>query len=55
MLSLEGLSRLARHVVRSFVGSAPTGTDATFNWREAIPGQMKAELAPQYWIWRPTA
>ena len=53
MLSLEGLSRLARHVVRSFVASAPTGTDSTFNWREAIPGQMKAELAPQYWIWRP--
>ena len=23
------------------------------NWRAAIPGQMKAELAPQYWIWRP--
>jgi hypothetical protein len=53
MLSLEGLSRLARHVVHSYVASAPTGTDATFNWRAAIPGQMKAELAPQYWIWRP--
>jgi hypothetical protein len=53
MLSLEGLSRLARHVVRSYVASAPTGTDATFNWRAAIPGQMKAKLAPQFWIWRP--
>jgi hypothetical protein len=53
MLALEGLSRLARHIVHSYVGSAPTGTDATFNWREAIPGQMKAELAPQYWVWRP--
>jgi hypothetical protein len=52
MLSLEGLSRLARHVVRSYVVSAPTGTDATFNWRAAIPGQMTAELAPQYWIWQ---
>jgi hypothetical protein len=53
MLSLEGLSRLARHVVRSYIASAPTETDAIFNWRAAIPGQMKAELAPQYWIWRP--
>ena len=53
MLSLEGLSRLARHVVRSYVTSAPTGTDATFNWRAAIPGQMMAELAAQYWIWQP--
>ena len=53
LLSLEGLSRLARHVVRSYIASAPTGTDTNFSWREAIPGQMKAELAPQYWIWRP--
>jgi hypothetical protein len=53
MLSLEGLSQLARHVVRSYVASAPTDTDTTFNWRAAIPGQMKAELAPQYWVWRP--
>lgn len=53
MLSLEGLSRVARHVVRSYVASAPTGTDTTFNWRAAIPGQMQAELAPQYWIWQP--
>jgi hypothetical protein len=53
MLSLEGLSRLARHVVRSYVASAPTGTDTTFNWREAVPGQLKAELAPEYWIWAP--
>ena len=53
MLSLEGLSRLARHVVHSYIATAPTGTDDTFNWREAIPGQMKAELAPEYWIWTP--
>lgn len=53
MLSLEGLSRLARHVVRSYVASAPAGIDVTFNWRAALPGQMKAELAPQYWVWQP--
>jgi hypothetical protein len=52
MLSLEGLSRLARHVVRSYIASAPTGTDATFNWRAALPGQVQARLAPQYWIWQ---
>ncbi len=51
MLSLEGLSRLARHVVRSYVASAPTGTDDTFNWRAAVPGQLKVELAPEYWVW----
>jgi hypothetical protein len=41
MLSLEGLSRLARHVVRSYVASAPTETDATFNWRAASPKTLR--------------
>lgn len=53
MLSLEGLSRLARHVVRSYVASAPTETDVTFNWRDAVPGQVKVRLAPQYLVWVP--
>jgi hypothetical protein len=53
MLSLEGLSRLARHVVRAYISSAPTGIDVTFNWREAVPGQIKARLAPEYWVWTP--
>jgi hypothetical protein len=51
MLSHEGLARLARHVVRSYVHSAPLGVDATFNWRASLPGQVRMPLAPQYWIW----
>jgi len=51
MLSLEGLARLARHVVRSYVDRAPAGVDPTFNWRASLPGQVRMQLAPQYWIW----
>jgi hypothetical protein len=50
MLSLEGLARLARHVVRNYVGAAPTGTDQTFDWRASLPGRIRVQLAPQYWI-----
>jgi hypothetical protein len=51
MLSLEGLARLARHVVRSYVDRAPTEIDRTFNWRASLPGQVRMQLAPQYWVW----
>lgn len=51
MLSHEGLARLARHVVRSYVDRAPVEVDPTFNWRDSLPGQVRMHLAPQYWIW----
>jgi hypothetical protein len=52
ILTLEGLSRLARHVVRSFVDEAPTDVDLDFDWRVAVPGQMTVTLAPEYWLWK---
>lgn len=51
MLSLEGLARLARHVVTSYVDRAPLEFDATFNWRASLPGQVLMRVAPQYWVW----
>lgn len=50
LLSLEGLARLARHVVRRFVARAPKGKDASFNYRSALPGIIRARWAAQYWI-----
>ena len=55
MLSLEGLARLARHVVRSYVGRAPVEHEMSFNWRASIPGQVHMRVAPQYWIWNADA
>jgi hypothetical protein len=51
MLSLEGLSRLSRHVVKSYVDRAPAEVDQSFDWRASLPGQLRMQLAPQYWIW----
>lgn len=51
MLSLQGLGRLARHVVRNYVDRAPVGVDETFNWRANLPGQLRLLPAPQYWVW----
>lgn len=50
MLGLEGLDRLARHVVRRFVERAPGGVDSEFDYRGALPGHVTARLAPQYWL-----
>jgi hypothetical protein len=55
MLSLEGLARLARHVIRNYVFRAPTGVDPDFNWRASLPGILHARLAPQYWVWNATS
>jgi hypothetical protein len=50
MLSLEGLARLARHVVRAYVEEGPTGVDTGFDWRQGLPGILRMQLAPQLWI-----
>lgn len=52
VLSLEGLNRLCRHVIRRYVERAPTGVDTSFDYRAALPGQVRMQLAPQYWIWQ---
>lgn len=51
MLSHEGLARLARHVVTSYINCAPTEIDSTFDWRASLPGKVHMRLAPQYWLW----
>lgn len=53
VLSLEGLNRLCRHVIRAFVDSASTDLDTTFDYREHLPGLVRVSMAPQYWIGQP--
>lgn len=53
MLGHEGLARLARHVVRSYVARSPAEVDTTFDWRASLPGLVRARPAPQYWVWNP--
>ncbi len=50
VLGLEGLNRLCRHVVKTFVERAPTDIDSEFDYREHLPGIVRVSLAPQLWI-----
>jgi hypothetical protein len=52
VLSLEGLNRLCRHVIRRYIDRAPTEHDATFDYRQTLPGIVRVQWAPQYWISR---
>jgi hypothetical protein len=52
MLSHEGLARLARHVVRSYVDRAPVEVEPEFDWRASLPGVIQMRVAPQYWVWQ---
>lgn len=53
MLTHEGLHRVCRHVVRSFVNQGPTDVDKSYNYRENLPNIVRVQLAPQYYMWRP--
>ncbi len=52
MFTLQGLARLARHVIGNVVAQAPRGVDESFDWRTAVPGRLEMTLAPQYWLWQ---
>ena len=53
VLSLEGLSRLCRHVIRRYVDRAPTDLDATFNYPDALPGVVRMQLSAEFWVGHP--
>lgn len=50
VLALEGLNRLCRHVVRTYIDRSPTVHDDVFDYRQNLPGIVRMELAPQYWV-----
>lgn len=50
ILTLAGLWRLTRHVVHRFVADAGKTQPEPWDYRGALPGQIQARLAPQYWI-----
>ncbi|WP_028644072.1 hypothetical protein [Nocardioides sp. URHA0020] len=50
MLTLEGLARIARHVICAYIDRAPTDVDQTFIWLDNVPGRFRMRLAPQYWL-----
>lgn len=50
ILTIAGLWRLVRHVVRRFVAEAPQVEAEPWDYRAALPGIMRMQLAPQYWL-----
>lgn len=52
ILTLAGLWRLVRHVARGFVAQAPKTQPHPWDYRNALPGIVQVQLAPQYWVSR---
>lgn len=55
VLTLAGLWRLIRHVVRNYVEDAEKVDPEPWDYRNALPGIVDVQIAPQYWIWHPGA
>lgn len=53
VLTLAGLWRLIRSVVRRYVVDAEKVPPAPWDYRNSLPGLVDMQLAPQYWIWQP--
>ena len=54
-LTMEGLSRIAREVIIAFVAKQPKYEKEIYDYSLERYGILLAELAHQYWIWRPDA
>lgn len=50
MLSLEGLNRLSRNVIRTHIGRGEAAQMIPFDYRPTLPNMLQAQWAPQYWI-----
>jgi hypothetical protein len=55
MLTHAGLSRLTRHVVRTYVDTASTEIDTEYRYREHLPNIIRVILAPTMYIGLPGA
>lgn len=51
-LSASGLVRIAQHVIKNYVKSSEKVESESINWRQELPGIMRMEMAPQYWLWK---
>jgi hypothetical protein len=49
-LTLQGLARVARHIIREFVSRQPKVETEKYDYSLERHGVVRAELAPQYWI-----
>lgn len=52
-LSPEGIHRLARHVIRTWIETADSSAGEEFHWRGVAPDIVMMRVAPEYVIWQP--
>ncbi len=50
-LTLSGLLRITLHVLGTFIEQGEQVETEDHDWRSELPGVIRMELAPQYWIW----
>lgn len=50
MLSLEGLNRLCRHVIRAYVARSSTVEPRVFEYRSMLPNVLRFAWAPEIWV-----
>lgn len=50
MLTHAGLNRLARHVVRTYIGRGSTELDSNYRWRDHLPNVIRAQLASEFYL-----
>ena len=50
MLTFQGMSRLARHVITEYVARQPKVDIEDYDYRPERAGIVTASLAPQYWV-----
>ena len=52
MLTVQGMTRLASHVINEFIKNQPKVTTEVYDYRRERAGIVEVTLAPKYWIGR---
>ena len=52
VLTFQGLARLARHVIATFIQRQPKVHREAYDYRLELPGVARVELEPRYWVGR---
>ncbi|WP_411735387.1 hypothetical protein [Paenibacillus sp. M2] len=53
-LTYRGLMRLTLHVLTNVVNAQPLLEKEEYNWHDELPGVVKMNLSPQYWLGKTT-
>lgn len=52
VLTLNGLARMARHLIFAYVRNGPKVEKESYRYQSDFPNIVELEMAPQYWVWQ---